>query len=263
MEILTGSPEPLKTFTVDRLSVQVYRSSSELATAAAAIAGNRLREALSDRPTAAVVLATGNSQIQFLETLVTAEKVDWSRIVFFHLDEYLGISTDHPASFRRYLRERVEKRVLDTRFHYIEGDALQPIDECDRYTKLLQAHSIDLCGLGIGANGHLAFNDPSVADFRDPRTVKLVKLDLENRRQQFEDGHFPSLEAVPPYAFTLTIPAIRSARNLLCLAPGQGKADTIRKLLEGKIDPSFPASILRDTPRAMLLLDVDSASGLR
>src|SRR5262249_39262566 len=161
---------------------------------------------LSRQGTAAVILATGNSQIQFLQALHALGGVDWARITLFHMDEYLGISADHPASFRRYLRERVENHVHPRAFHYLEGDALQPLDECARYPRLLSAQSIDLCCLGVGENGHLAFNDPPVAQFDDPHSVKLVKLDLACRQQQVGEGHFPTIAAVPQYAITLTIP---------------------------------------------------------
>jgi glucosamine-6-phosphate deaminase len=250
---------PEKTYTVDRLSVQIYASEWELATDAAAIAGNHLRSLLQQREIATVILATGNSQILFLQALITLEGIDWSRVGFFHLDEYLGIEADHPASFRRYLRERVENFVQPAWFQYIEGDAVQPLDECDRYGQLLNARAIDLCCLGVGENGHLAFNEPSVADFQDPRSVKLVKLDQANREQQVRGGHFPDLAAVPRYAFTLTIPAIRRAEKILCLAPGTRKTQVMETMLRGEVSPACPASILRETPRSILFLDRDSA----
>jgi glucosamine-6-phosphate deaminase len=246
-------------YTVDRLSVRIYASEWELATDAAAIAGDYLRDCLQQREIATVILATGNSQILFLQALIALEGIDWSRVGFFHLDEYLGIGAEHPASFRYYLRERVENRVRPAWFEYIEGDARQPLDECDRYGQLLNAGAIDLCFLGVGENGHLAFNEPSVADFQDPRSVKLVKLDQANREQQVRGGHFPDLAAVPDYAFTLTIPAIRRALKILCLAPGRRKARVIETMLRGEVSPACPASILRETVRSILFLDGDSA----
>ena len=165
-------------FRVDDLLVQIYNSEVEMAQDVAEIAQKHLQQVLNLQDTAAVLLATGNSQLKFLDALIALGGVDWSRIILFHLDEYLGITADHSASFRRYMRERVEKRVAPKQFHYIEGDTLQPVAECDRYTKLLQAQPIDLCCLGIGENGHLAFNDPAVANFQDPYSVKLVKLDI-------------------------------------------------------------------------------------
>ncbi|MHC5599788.1 MAG: 6-phosphogluconolactonase, partial [Nostoc sp.] len=147
-------------FRVDDLVVQIYNSEVEIAQDVAEITQKHLQQVLKQQDTAAVLLATGNSQLKFLDALIALGGVNWSRIILFHLDEYLGITADHSASFRRYMRERVEKRVTPKEFHYIEGDTLQPVAECDRYTKLLQAQPIDLCCLGVGENGHLAFNDP-------------------------------------------------------------------------------------------------------
>ncbi|MBW4686052.1 MAG: glucosamine-6-phosphate deaminase [Komarekiella atlantica HA4396-MV6] len=247
-------------FRVDDLLVQIYNSEVEMAQNVAEIAQKYLQDVLTQQDTAAVLLATGNSQIKFIDALITLGGVDWSRITLFHLDEYLGIAADHTASFRRYMRERVEKRVDPKKFHYLEGDTLQPVGECDRYTKLLQAQPIDLCCLGIGENGHLAFNDPSVANFQDPYCVKLVKLDTANRQQQVSTGYFPNLEAVPQYAFTLTIPMICAAKKILCLAPEKRKAHVVKEILQKSISTDYPASILRQQAQATLFLDVNSAS---
>lgn len=228
----------------------------------AQIAQEYLQDILTKQGSAAVILATGNSQIKFIEALIALGGVDWSRITLFHLDEYLGISADDPASFRRYMRERVENRVNPFQFHYLEGDTLQPLDECDRYARLLQAQPIDLCCLGLGENGHLAFNEPSVANFEDSHKVKLVKLDLHNRQQQVHSGHFPNLKAVPHYAFTLTIPMICSAKKILCLAPEKRKGKAVKRMLKGSIGTDCPASVLRTQAQATLFLDADSASML-
>jgi glucosamine-6-phosphate deaminase len=260
--LASSTDRPKNIFFVDSLSVRVYNSKRELAKDAAAIAKQYLNSLLSRQHTATVILATGNSQIEFLEALVSVEDLDWSRIIFFHLDEYLGISAGDRASFRRYLRERVEEKINPCEFHYIEGDTLQPLDECSRYGGLLQRQPLDLCCLGIGENGHLAFNEPSVANFNDPYKIKIVKLDLENRQQQVEKGHFLSLETVPEYAFTLTIPTICSAQKILCLAPEKGKAQIVKKMLQNEISTACPASILRQQPQATLFLDTDSASKL-
>jgi glucosamine-6-phosphate deaminase len=221
---------------------------------------NYLQSLLIQQDRATVLLATGNSQIKFLEALIALGGVDWSKVTLFHLDEYLGIDADHPASFRRYLRERMENRANPFEFHYIEGDALQPLAECDRYTKLLLAQPIDLCCLGLGENGHLAFNEPSVADFNDSHSVKLVKLEKSTRQQQVDGGYFPVLEAVPQYAFTLTIPMLCSAKKILCLVQGKRKASAVKEMLQGSIRQNFPASVLRTQATATLFLDADSAS---
>ena len=232
-------PPATNFFRVDDLLVQIYNSEVEMAEDVAEIAQKHLQQVLNLQDTAAVLLATGNSQLKFLDALITA---------------------DHSASFRRYMRERVEKRVVPKQFNYIEGDTLQPVAECDRYTKLLQAQPIDLCCLGIGENGHLAFNDPAVANFEDPYSVKLVKLDTVNRQQQVSTGHFPNLETVPQYAFTITISTICSAKKIICLAPEKRKANVVKQMLQGAINTNCPASILRQQSQATLFLDVNSAS---
>jgi glucosamine-6-phosphate deaminase len=253
---------PIRTFQVDGLAVRVYRQEADLARDVAQIAQHYLREVLAKQGSAAVILATGNSQIQFLEALIALGGVDWPRLTLFHMDEYLGIDAGHKASFRRYLRERVEQRVKPRQFHYLEGDTLLPLDECERYTRLLLAQPIDLCCLGIGENGHIAFNDPPVANFADPHRVKLVKLDRACQLQQVNEGHFPSLEAVPQYAFTLTIPMLCSAKRMLCVAPEKRKAKAVKATLKGPIHTECPASFLRQLAQATLFLDADSASEL-
>ena len=253
---------PVKTFTADALPVRVYASQRDLAQDAASLVHGHLQQTIATQGSAACILATGNSQIQFLEVLIALGGVDWSRVTLFHMDEYLGIDANHPASFRRYLRERVEDRVRPRLFHYLAGDASEPLRECERYGELLRAEPIDLCCLGIGENGHLAFNDPPVANFIDPHTVKLVQLDHACRMQQVGEGHFPNLEAVPQYAFTLTIPALCSARKMVCIAPEKRKADAVRAALQGPVSPACPASFLRQQAHCTLLLDTDSASRL-
>jgi glucosamine-6-phosphate deaminase len=219
-----------------------------------------LRQLLISQGHAAAILASAASQVKFLDALARLPGLDWSRITLFHMDEYLGISSEHPASFRRFMRERVENRIRPHRFHYLEGDTLEPVNECERYASLLRAQPIDLCVLGIGENGHIAFNDPPVADFQDPLWVKLVKLDEPCRRQQVGEGAFPNFEAVPQYAFSLTIPALCSARKLLCVVPEKRKAEAVKAALQGPISTVCPASILRQQPHATLFLDADSAS---
>jgi glucosamine-6-phosphate deaminase len=255
-----AAPAPIKTFKVDDLPVRVYARQEDLANDAALLARDHLRDVLARQGEAAVILATGNSQIQFLKALIELGGVDWSHLMLFHMDEYLGIDANHTASFRRYMRERVEALVKPRKFHYLEGDALLPMEECERYGRLLKAQPIDLCCLGIGENGHLAFNDPPVANFEDPHAVKIAKLDLACRQQQVNEGHFPNLDAVPQYALTLTIPTLCSARRMLCIAPEKRKAKAVLDALQGPITTQCPASILRRQPHATLLLDTDSAS---
>jgi glucosamine-6-phosphate deaminase len=244
------------------LTVQVFPAQAQMAVAAARMAREHLQAALSANGSATAILASANSQIAFLEALVSQEGLDWSRVTLFHMDEYLGIEPNHPASFRRFMRERVEGVVRPRIFHYLAGEASEPLDECDRYASLLRAAPVDLCCLGIGENGHLAFNDPPVADFQDPRLVKIVRLDEACRQQQVGEGHYPSLAAVPQYAYTLTLPALCAAGRMLCIVPEKRKARAVRAALRGPISPACPASFLRRQPHCVLLLDADSASEL-
>lgn len=254
------SATPLRTFAADALPVRVYASQADLATDVARAAYEILTAALHTNGSAAVILATGNSQIKFLEQLIHLGAIDWSKVTLFHMDEYLGIDAGHKASFRRYMLERVESRVKPKIFNYLEGDCQLPLDECARYTRLLQAQPIDLCCLGVGENGHIAFNDPPVANFKDPHMVKLVKLDDACKLQQFNEGHFPTLEAVIPYAFTLTIPALCSAKKMLCISPETRKARAVQEALKGPVSTACPASFLRTQAHCTLFLDTDSAS---
>lgn len=253
-------PCPRQSFKADALEVRIHDTQSALAADAAAQAQECLQTALAGQETAAAILATGNSQLQFLDALIALGGIDWSRITLFHMDEYLGLDDQHGASFRLYMRERVEARVRPRAFHYLAGDTLLPLTECERYTRLLRAQPIDLCCLGIGENGHIAFNDPPVADFADSHAVKLVKLDEACRMQQVGEGHFPSLEAVPQYAFTLTIPMLCSARRMLCIVPERRKAAAVRDTLQGPIATACPASFLRQKGHCTLFLDTESAS---
>ena len=249
-----------RSFKIDALEVRVFPAQAGLAATAASEAADCLRRALARQAEARAILASATSQIQFLDALVAAPDVDWARVTLFHMDEYLGIGDDHPASFRRFLRERVHARLPVHEFHYLAGDAPQPLQEIERYTRLLQAAPIDLCCLGIGENGHVAFNDPPVADFTDPHPVKLVQLDEACRRQQVGEGCFPTLEAVPRYAYTLSVPTLCRAAQMLCVVPEKRKAPAVRDTLRGPIATNCPASILRRQPHATLFLDADSAS---
>jgi glucosamine-6-phosphate deaminase len=251
---------PLREFTVDALAVRIYERLDDLAVAAAHAAHECLREAVNRQGRAAAILASAASQVKFLEVLTGLGNLDWSRVTLFHMDEYLGVSDQHPASFRRFLREHVVNKVKPGTCHYLAGDALESIAECDRYTSLLRAQPIDLCCLGIGENGHVAFNDPPVANFEERRAVKIVKLDEACRRQQVGEGAFPTFEAVPQYAFTLTIPTLCAAKRLICVVPERRKAEAVRNALRGPVETSCPASILRRQPHATLYLDADSAS---
>ena len=255
-----ATAKPIREFLVDSLPVRIYDRQEAMYADIAGEVHEHLHKTLTSKGSAAAILATGNSQIKFLEALIKLGDLDWSRITLFHMDEYLGISGDHKASFRRYMRERVESRVHPKAFHYLEGDSLLPMEECERYGRLLAAQPIDLCCLGVGENGHLAFNDPPVANFSDKRSVNIVALDNACRMQQVNEGHFPDLESVPQYALTLTIPALCSAEKVICLAPEKRKAKPIRAALEDPVSTRCPTSYLRRCQNATLYLDTESSS---
>ncbi len=250
-------------FKVDALSIEVHASDAHLGQAAAHFVAGKLEEAVANNGRANLALATGASQFAFLEALRRIEAIPWDRITVFHLDEYQGMSAHHPASFRRYLRERILDEVEPAEIHLLEGDAADPEKEARRYERLLRTHTIDVACIGIGENGHLAFNDPPVADFNDPRLVKVVQLDETCRRQQLGEGWFSALEDVPTHALTLTIPAIMRSRCISCFVPEQRKAQAVADALQGPISPNCPASILRRHPDARLFLDRFSASRIR
>ena len=242
--------------------VRVLPDAPSLARAASDEASIVLRDAVERHGVANVMLATGNSQLAFVDALVDPTSgVPWSEVVVFHMDEYVGIGPDHPASFQRWIRQRIEEPARPRAAHYLDGRA-DPEPECERYAGLLASHPLDLCCLGIGENGHLAFNDPGVADFDDPLDVKVVELDAACRRQQVREGHFATGADVPALAMTVTIPALLRAARVLAVVPETRKAAAVQAALRGPVGISCPASILRETPHATLFLDTDSAGGL-
>ena len=247
-------------FTVDELGVRVFEDVQLLAAAAASDAAGAIRRAVDDRGDANIMLATGNSQLVFLAALVEHAEVDWSRVTAFHMDEYVGLAPSHSASFQRYMREKVAATVPVKEFHYLTGNTGDAQAEADRYAALLRAPRLDLCVCGIGENGHLAFNDPPVADFDDPADVKIVALEPASRRQQVAEGHFATIDDVPTHAITVTIPALVRARRVLAIVPETRKAVPVRAALLGPVSTDCPASYLRRQPHATLYLDADSAS---
>ncbi len=251
---------PVRKFQVDALQVEVYDREADLVDSLVLQTQTYLHQTIERQGTAAAILASGGSQIQLLKSLTTIGSIDWSKLTLFHLDEYLGLSGTHPASFQTYMRELVTERVHPHYFHYLAGDTLEPIAECDRYQQLLSAQPIDLCYLGIGETGHIAFNDPEVADFSDKYPVKLVKLADKSRQQQVNAGFFDRIEDVPQYALTLTLPTICQAKKICCVAMGAKKANIVKTMLMGAIEPNCPASILRKYPTATLYLDAAAAS---
>jgi glucosamine-6-phosphate deaminase len=240
-------------------TVHVHRDAGVLARAAADEAAAVLRAAVTARGVAHAMFATGNSQLAFVHALVQETAgVPWSDTVVFHMDEYVGVGPDHPAGFQHWIRSRITEPAHPKEAFYVEGlgDAAS---ECERYAALLRRYPLDLCCLGIGENGHLAFNDPPVADFSDPVDVKVVELDPGCRAQQVNEGHFPDLEAVPAEAITVTIPALLRAGRVLAVVPEGRKAQPVHDALTGPIATDCPASALRTVSRATIHLDPASA----
>jgi glucosamine-6-phosphate deaminase len=227
---------------------------------AALEARGAIESAISARGEANVMLATGNSQLAFFGELIRLPGIAWDRVRAFHMDEYVGLESSHTASFQRYMRERVAAHLPVMEFHYISGAAPDPEAEAERYEALLRRYPLDLCCAGIGENGHLAFNDPPVADFDDPRDVKVVALDDASRRQQVGEGHFAAIEDVPTHAITVTIPALLRAERVLVIVPEARKARAVREALYGPITTACPASILRRQENATLYLDLESSA---
>jgi glucosamine-6-phosphate deaminase len=252
---------------LDRLRIERHPDRAALGRAAGNESAKLLRETLAAQPRARVVFAAAPSQNESLAALVAAEGIDWSRVEAFHMDEYVGLAADAPQRFARYLAERLFDRVRPGRVHLIGvGDAAaglaEAAAECRRYAGLLAAAPIDLVCLGIGENGHIAFNDPPVADFEDPETVKPVALDEACRWQQVHDGCFASIAEVPAHAITLTIPALLSARRMVCAVPGPTKRAAVERLLAGPVSTACPATILRTHGGCTLHVDHDSSPPL-
>jgi glucosamine-6-phosphate deaminase len=242
---------------IDLLKIRLYPDRAALGAAAAAECAGALRHAIERSGRARIIFASAPSQDDFLAALVAHQSLPWERIVAFHLDEYVGIAATNPGSFRRYLGERLP--IPPMTFHGLEAEADDLDAACRGYAELLAEAPVDICCLGIGENGHLAFNEPPDADFADPALVKQVELTPASRRQQVNDGCFPDLATVPTYAVTLTIPALLAARHLICVVPGPSKAVAVRKTLEERISCRCPASVLRTHASASLYLDRESA----
>jgi glucosamine-6-phosphate deaminase len=241
------------------MDIRVYATRAQLAEAAAQHAAASLREVIARQGAANVIAATGASQFEFLDRLVGAPGIDWSRTAFFHLDEYVGLTDTHPASFRRYLRERLADRVHPREFHFLEGDAADPAAECRRVGEILARHPVDVAFVGIGENGHLAFNDPP-ADFETTEPYLVVELDQDCRRQQLGEGWFPTLEDVPRRAISMSIQQVLKSREILCVVPDARKARAAKDCLEGEVSPRHPASILQRHPRTTVFLDAPAAA---
>lgn len=238
--------------------IRVFDEAGPLAAAAATDAAARIRMAIAQRGRARIVAATGASQIAFLDRLVREPGLDWTKVEMFHLDEYIGLSIDHPASFRKYLLERLIRPAGITRYHLLDGER-DAASVCRHVGRVLQDEPVDVGFAGIGENGHLAFNDPP-ADFETEVPYLVVTLDDRCRRQQVGEGWFAGIGDVPGTAISMSVRQILSARAIVCVVPDQRKAQAVRASLEGPVDPMVPASILRTHPDVTMYLDRASAS---
>jgi len=241
------------------MNTEIFATRQEMGVAAAAAAADFLRRTLSEQAAARVVFAAAPSQNEMLAALVEAEGIDWNRVEAFHMDEYLDLDSAALQRFARFLQDRLFDRLPFRAVHLIETDISEPVEH---YEKLLKSAPIDLVCLGIGENGHLAFNDPPVADFADPVWVKAVELEEACRQQQVNDGCFATLDDVPRKAITLTIPALLSGRRLICTVPGSTKRHAVYKTLHDPVSTACPATVLRDHAGCTLFLDKESAGVL-
>lgn len=244
------------------MNIRIYKNREELGKEAASDAAGIIENAIRVNGRAILVLATGTSQFEMLKYLVQKPGIDWSKVVLFHLDEYIGIPADHPASFRRYIQERVIDKVRPLKkVHLINGESSDPNAECQRLGKSISSVSVDLVLAGIGENGHLAFNDPP-ADFTTEEPFILVTLDRICRQQQLGEGWFKTLKEVPEKAITMSIRQIMKSRRIICVVPDKRKAQAVKNCLEREVSNQYPASVLQEHLSCTIYLDHDSASML-
>jgi len=246
-------------FTKDALSVYICNGRTELGNLSAKAVYDKIKELSKTKEEINLLFAAAPSQNEFLEALTAYEDIPWQLINAFHMDEYIGLDYNAPQRFANFLKERIFGSVPFKSVNYMEGNSKGPEQECQRYGELLKKYPLDIACTGIGENGHLAFNDPHVANFHDNKLVKIVTLDERSRNQQVNDGCFSHISLVPKNALTLTIPAIEIANYIVCMVPGSTKAEAVRNMLYGEINEKCPASVLRLHRAANLYIDQDSA----
>ena len=241
------------------MQIEVFKTKKACGAAAADRGAKILRKAIADNGRASFIVATGASQFDFLKAMTEKEGVDWRLTTMYHLDEYIGMNADHPASFRRYLKERLVEVVHPGKVCFIQGDADDPAMECRRINNIISQDRIEVAFVGIGENGHLAFNDPP-ADFDTEVPYIIVELNDACRQQQFGEGWFASLEEVPNSAISMSVQQIMKSETIICTVPDKRKARAVKQCFEGEISPLHPASILRKHSKAFVYLDDDAAS---
>jgi len=241
------------------MKIEVFKTKEACGAAAADRGSDILKQAIRVNGRASFIVATGASQFDFIKALTKKEGIDWRLTTMYHLDEYIGMGADHPASFRRYLKERLVDVVHPGMVHLIKGEADDPDAECRRINHIISQDKIDVAFIGIGENGHLAFNDPP-ADFDTEVPYIIVELDDACRQQQFSEGWFASLDEVPNTAISMSIHQIMKSEAIICTVPDKRKARAVKQCFEGEISPLHPASILRKHSRAFVYLDDDAGS---
>ena len=247
---------------VDNLSIRTFDTRQELGETAAKIMADKVRELLESQKQVNIIFASAPSQNEFLATLAEEQNIAWERINAFHMDEYVGLPANATQNFGNFLKVKLFDKVNPGSVFYVNGNATDINQECERYQELLEKYPTDIVCLGIGENGHIAFNDPHVADFNDPALVKKVELDFASRNQQVNDKCFETLSDVPTDAITLTIPALMKARFAYCMVPGTTKAEAVLNTVVQSISEEFPSTILRNHPNAVLFIDQDSSGKL-
>lgn len=248
------------TFTKDALAVKLFPTRVDMGKEAARNVSETIQQLIKEKDEINMIFAAAPSQSDFLKELIANEQIQWNRINAFHMDEYIGLEKVAPQGFGNFLKERIFGLLPFKSVHYINGLAGEPLVECERYAALLQKYPVDIVCLGIGENGHIAFNDPPVADFNDSKQVKVVELETACRQQQVNEKLFSTLGQVPTHAITLTIPALLRADYLFCIVPAINKAEAVFHTLNNEINERCPATILRSKCGAILYIDKESAS---
>ena len=249
----------MKNFTVDKLEVRAYDNRTLMGEAAAKDISARIQALLSEKEEINMIFAAAPSQNDVLLALVNDKSIDWTRVNAFHMDEYIGLAADAPQGFGNFLKSHIFGLAPFKSVNYIDCTATDAEAECARYSALLTANPTDIVVMGIGENGHIAFNDPGVAEFNDKKVVKVVKLDEVCRQQQVNDGCFADISEVPTHALTLTVPTLVKAPYLFCIVPAPTKAQAVYNTVKGEITEDCPATILRTQDNAILYLDNDSS----
>lgn len=252
--------ELIKEMQAGKLKVKAYDSRQSMGVAAAKEAAAAITQVLSSRSECNIIFAAAPSQNEFLAALIEDQSIEWSKINGFHMDEYIGLDPEAPQGFGNFLKNRIFSKVPFKTVNYINGNEINYEAECARYSELLKQNPPDIVFMGIGENGHIAFNDPHVALFNDDKMIKVVDLDEKCRNQQVNDGCFKSIDQVPTHAFTLTIPTLVSSKYIFCMVPAKAKAEAVFNTIKGEIKESCPASILRTHDNAVLYIDQDSGS---